>query len=156
MLPQSGAPAQKRLYACLTTIQGPDCVESTRVPLRTDSTPDGVDLIAEPWAVGNGTYQLGRFPDGWSEWNDVYRKTLRRAENKLHVRSVLPWEVANVLAGSYQQVRPAGATRATPRPWNSINYLASHDLLGSDHFGYSSPLTHRGLSISPRRAAHEL
>ena len=31
---------------------------SLRLPLRTDSTPDGVDLIAQPWAVGNGTYQL--------------------------------------------------------------------------------------------------
>jgi glycogen debranching enzyme len=35
-------------------------------------------LIAEPWDVGPGGYQLGRFPDGWLEWNDRYRDDVRR------------------------------------------------------------------------------
>src|SRR5262249_32025438 len=37
-----------------------------------------VKLIAEPWDLGPGGYQLGAFPSGWSEWNDAYRQTLRR------------------------------------------------------------------------------
>jgi isoamylase len=37
-----------------------------------------VKLIAEPWDLGPGGYQAGAFPSGWSEWNDVYRRTLRR------------------------------------------------------------------------------
>ena len=35
-------------------------------------------MIAEPWDIGLGGYQVGGFPTGWSEWNDVYRKTMRR------------------------------------------------------------------------------
>ena len=37
-----------------------------------------VKLIAEPWDVGLGGYQVGHFPPGWSEWNDHFRRTLRR------------------------------------------------------------------------------
>src|SRR4029450_3708121 len=37
-----------------------------------------VKVIAEPWDVGPGGYQLGHFPPGWSEWNDRYRDTVRR------------------------------------------------------------------------------
>lgn len=36
-----------------------------------------VKLIAEPWDIGPGGYQLGNFPDGWLEWNDQYRDTMR-------------------------------------------------------------------------------
>ncbi|PID60641.1 MAG: glycogen debranching enzyme GlgX [Gammaproteobacteria bacterium] len=38
----------------------------------------GTRLIAEPWDIGPGGYQLGRFPPGWSEWNDRFRDTVRR------------------------------------------------------------------------------
>ena len=34
-------------------------------------------FIAEPWDLGNNGYQLGAFPEGWSEWNDRFRDTLR-------------------------------------------------------------------------------
>ena len=37
-----------------------------------------VKLIAEPWDIGLGGYQVGGFPAGWSEWNDIFRRTLRR------------------------------------------------------------------------------
>jgi len=37
-----------------------------------------VKLIAQPWDLGLGGYQVGKFPAGWSEWNDRYRDTLRR------------------------------------------------------------------------------
>ena len=36
-----------------------------------------VKLIAEPWDVGEGGYQVGNFPVGWTEWNDKYRDTMR-------------------------------------------------------------------------------
>ena len=36
-----------------------------------------VKLIAEPWDVGSGGYQVGNFPPGWNEWNDKYRDTIR-------------------------------------------------------------------------------
>ena len=96
------------------------------LPLRGGASGDGVDLIAEPWAVGFGTYQLGQFPDGWAEWNDVYRTVMRRAENRLGCGTVLPYEVANAVAGSEQQFRQS-PQRSAARPWNSVNYLASHD-----------------------------
>lgn len=95
-----------------------------RLPLRTEAAGDGVDLIAEPWiAAGAGGYRLGEFPAGWSHWNDVYRKVLRRAENKLHVDSIHPWELANALSGSEQQLR----SQPDARPAGSVNYLSSHD-----------------------------
>lgn len=37
----------------------------------------GIKLIAEPWDLGDGGYQVGRFPNGWSEWNDKYRDCVR-------------------------------------------------------------------------------
>jgi glycogen operon protein len=94
-----------------------------RLPLRSEAAPGGVDLVAEPWAVGEGTYQLGHFPAGWAHWNDVYRQVLRRAENAQGVAPVRPWEVANALSGSAQQLRE----QAEARPSGSVNYLASHD-----------------------------
>ena len=45
--------------------------------LRSDPVLAYVKLIAEPWDVGPGGYQLGHFPAGWSEWNDRYRDTVR-------------------------------------------------------------------------------
>ena len=36
-----------------------------------------VKLIAEPWDIGPGGYQVGEFPAGWAEWNDKFRDTVR-------------------------------------------------------------------------------
>ncbi len=46
--------------------------------VRQDPVLCPVKLIAEPWDVGLGGYQVGHFPPGWSEWNDHFRRTLRR------------------------------------------------------------------------------
>jgi glycogen operon protein len=46
--------------------------------IRQDPTLATVKLIAEPWDIGMGGYQVGGFPSGWSEWNDHFRRTLRR------------------------------------------------------------------------------
>jgi isoamylase len=46
--------------------------------LRQDPVLGRVKLVAEPWDLGLGGYRLGGFPSEWSEWNDAYRRTLRR------------------------------------------------------------------------------
>ena len=45
--------------------------------LRQDPVLNQVKLIAEPWDLGEGGYQVGNFPAGWAEWNDKYRDTMR-------------------------------------------------------------------------------
>ncbi len=78
-----------------------------------------VKLIAEPWDVGLGGYQLGNFPPGWSEWNGKYRDTVRRFwRGDL---GVLP-ELASRLAGSSDLFQHNGRrTRA------SVNFVTVHD-----------------------------
>ena len=45
--------------------------------VRQDPVLSSVKLIAEPWDIGPGGYQVGGFPPGWAEWNDRYRDTVR-------------------------------------------------------------------------------
>ena len=45
---------------------------------RQDPLLSSVKLIAEPWDIGPGGYQVGQFPPGWAEWNDKFRDTVRR------------------------------------------------------------------------------
>jgi glycogen operon protein len=82
----------------------------------------GVALIAEPWAIGDGTYQVGNFPSGWSEWNDKFRDTIRRSQNKLGVDDVTTGLLATRFAGSSDLFQDNGR-----RPWNSINFIVAHD-----------------------------
>jgi len=44
---------------------------------RQDPVLSSVKLIAEPWDIGPGGYQVGQFPPGWAEWNDKFRDTVR-------------------------------------------------------------------------------
>jgi glycogen operon protein len=83
---------------------------------------DGADLIAEPWAIGDGTYQVGNFPSGWSEWNDKFRDTIRRSQNKLGVDGFSTGQLAMRFAGSSDLFQNNGR-----RPWNSINFVVAHD-----------------------------
>jgi isoamylase len=83
---------------------------------------DGVDLIAEPWAIGDGTYQLGGFPAGWSEWNGRYRDALRQAQNKLGAVPVSVATLATRFAGSSDLYQNNGRA-----PWNSVNIIDVHD-----------------------------
>jgi glycogen operon protein len=80
----------------------------------------GVDLIAEPWAIG--TYQLGEFPSGWAEWNGAFRDTFRKAQNQLGIAPVTPGELASYLAGSSALFADDGR-----RPLHSVNFLVAHD-----------------------------
>src|SRR5207302_3867078 len=45
--------------------------------IHQDPTISQVKLIAEPWDVGEGGYQVGKFPPGWAEWNGRYRECIR-------------------------------------------------------------------------------
>lgn len=87
--------------------------------LLQDPTLSGVKLIAEPWDIGPGGYQLGNFPPGWSEWNDRYRDAGRRFWRA--DPGILP-EFARRLHGSSDIFEHAGR-----RPSSSINYICSHD-----------------------------
>ena len=87
--------------------------------LRADPVLAYVKLIAEPWDVGMGGYQLGNFPPGWSEWNDRYRDTMRAF-----------WHGGRRMVGGFAE-RFAGSSdlfrRNGRKPTASINFVAAHD-----------------------------
>ncbi len=87
--------------------------------LRQDPVLAPVKLIAEPWDVGPGGYQLGHFPPGWCEWNDRYRDAVRSFWNGHE--GMLP-EFARRLHGSSDIFE-----HSHRGPWASINSIAAHD-----------------------------
>jgi isoamylase len=87
--------------------------------IQQDPVISRVKLIAEPWDVGEGGYQVGNFPPGWAEWNGKYRDAVRRAWRG--AAAVLP-ELATRLAGSSDLYGPSGR-----QPHASINFVTSHD-----------------------------
>ena len=78
-----------------------------------------VKLIAEPWDIGLGGYQLGAFPTGWSEWNDVYRRTARRFWRG---DGNVIGDMAHAMTGSALQFQHDGRA-----PRASINHVTVHD-----------------------------
>jgi isoamylase len=78
-----------------------------------------VKLIAEPWDLGAGGYQVGGFPIGWSEWNDQFRDTLRAFWRSDPGQSP---KLTRVMTGSREVFEPSGR-----HPWASVNYVCSHD-----------------------------
>jgi isoamylase len=95
---------------------------TTEMPVRPANGGSGVDWIAEPWAIGDGTYQVGNFPAAWAEWNGVYRDTMRRDQNKLGVAAITPGELATRLAGSSDLYGDDGR-----KPYHSVNFMVAHD-----------------------------
>jgi isoamylase len=87
--------------------------------IRQDPLLSQVKLIAEPWDLGLGGYQVGRHGGGWAEWNDRYRDGLRRFWRGDH--GSLP-EFAARFAGSADLFDHSGR-----RPWASINFPTAHD-----------------------------
>jgi isoamylase len=81
-----------------------------------------VDLIAEPWGIGDGTYQVGEFPSNWAEWNDKFRDTIRAAQNRLGFSNIPPSELARRIAGSSNLFQDDGR-----KPWHSVNFIVAHD-----------------------------
>ena len=87
--------------------------------LRQDPVLSHVKLIAEPWDIGSGGYQLGAFPAGWLEWNDRYRDTMRAFW--LHQWPTLG-EFALRFAGSSDLFRHNHRGAAS-----SVNFITAHD-----------------------------
>jgi glycogen operon protein len=82
----------------------------------------GTDLVAEPWAIGGNSYQVGGFPTGWSEWNGLYRDGVRQSQNKLGSATVTTGTLATRFSGSSDLYGDDGR-----KPWNSVNFLVAHD-----------------------------
>jgi glycogen operon protein len=78
-----------------------------------------VKLIAEPWDLGPGGYQVGNFPVGWAEWNGKYRDDVRRFWRG---DPGLQSDVASRLAGSSDIFQ-----RSNRSPYASINFVTAHD-----------------------------
>ncbi|HEV2977108.1 MAG TPA: glycogen debranching protein GlgX [Casimicrobiaceae bacterium] len=87
--------------------------------LRQDPVLSRVKLIAEPWDLGEGGYQVGNFPPGWAEWNDKYRDTMRAY-----------WKGDGGLIGEFAR-RLTGSSDLYGRhgrlPHSSINFITAHD-----------------------------
>ena len=99
--------------------QGYNSCSGFLVAVSQDPVLSRVKLIAEPWDIGPGGYQLGAFPSGWSEWNDKYRDTVRRFwrgdEGMLA-------EFAGRVFGSGDLFNHSGRGI-----WSSVNFVTTHD-----------------------------
>jgi isoamylase len=87
--------------------------------IHQDPVVSQVKLIAEPWDVGEGGYQVGNFPPQWSEWNGKYRDTVRdywRGQDQTLA------EFASRFTGSSDLYESSGR-----RPLASINFVTAHD-----------------------------
>jgi isoamylase len=87
--------------------------------IQQDPVVSQVKLIAEPWDVGEGGYQVGNFPPLWSEWNGKYRDSVR--DYWRGIDQTLG-EFANRLSGSPDLYASNGR-----RPMASVNFVTSHD-----------------------------
>ncbi|MEP0960858.1 MAG: glycogen debranching protein GlgX [Roseobacter sp.] len=87
--------------------------------LRQDPMLAGVKMIAEPWDIGPGGYQLGAYPPEFAEWNDAYRDTVRRFwKGDAHSAQ----DLGARLLGSADEFDWGGR-----RVWSSVNFIAAHD-----------------------------
>ncbi len=87
--------------------------------IHQDPVISQVKLIAEPWDIGEGGYQVGNFPVLWAEWNGKYRDTVRSFWKGDEGRT---GELANRLTGSPDLYQHSGR-----RPYASINFITAHD-----------------------------
>src|SRR6266511_2325947 len=87
--------------------------------IQQDPQISQVKLIAEPWDLGEGGYQVGNFPTGWAEWNGKYRDSVRRFWRG--DTGQVP-ELASRLSGSSDLYQASGR-----RTYASINFVTAHD-----------------------------
>jgi len=87
--------------------------------IQQDPVLSQVKLIAEPWDIGEGGYQVGNFPPLWTEWNARYRDAIRRFWRGDQSQTA---ELAYRLAGSSDLYQRDGR-----KPYASINYITAHD-----------------------------
>ncbi len=86
---------------------------------RQDPILSSVKLVAEPWDIGPGGYQVGAFPPGWAEWNDSFRDTVRAYWKGDDGKSA---ELAARLCASADKFNRRGR-----KPWASVNFITAHD-----------------------------
>lgn len=87
--------------------------------IRQDPVLSRCKMIAEPWDIGPGGYQLGGFPADWGEWNDRFRDTTRKFwRGDAHAAR----ELAGNLLGTASIFDHSGR-----KPYSSINFVAAHD-----------------------------
>ena len=87
--------------------------------IQQDPVLSQLKLIAEPWDIGEGGYQVGNFPAGWAEWNGKYRDTIRRYWKGDGGQAS---ELAYRLSGSSDLYEGSGR-----KPFASINFVVAHD-----------------------------
>ena len=96
-----------------------DMLSGFLTTIQQDPVLSQVKLIAEPWDVGDGGYQVGEFPPLWSEWNDQYRDTVRDfwrgSTDSLR-------DLGYRLSGSSDLYADDGR-----RPFSSVNFVTAHD-----------------------------
>lgn len=98
--------------------------------VRQDPVLSSVKLIAEPWDLGMGGYQVGAFPSQWSEWNDKYRSAMRRYWSG---EGSLIGEVSSRMTGSSDVFNHNGRAQRA-----SINHVTVHDgFTLADLFSYN-------------------
>ncbi|MBB5048240.1 glycogen operon protein [Rhodopseudomonas rhenobacensis] len=98
--------------------------------IRQDPVLASVKMIAEPWDLGMGGYQVGAFPSQWSEWNDRYRSAMRRYWGG---EGSLTGEISRRMTGSSDLFNHDGR-----RPRASINHVTVHDgFTLADLYSYS-------------------
>ncbi|HLS58574.1 MAG TPA: glycogen debranching enzyme GlgX, partial [Paracoccaceae bacterium] len=84
-----------------------------------DPSLQDAKLIAEPWDIGPGGYQVGNFPPGFSEWNGDYRDVVREF-----------WSGSEGMLPAFASRFAASADiygEGTRRPWSSVNFITAHD-----------------------------
>jgi glycogen operon protein len=114
--------------------------------IRQDPVLSQVKLIAEPWDLGEGGYQVGKFPLGWTEWNDRYRDAMR-AYWKGDGGAI--GEFARRFTGSSDFYETSGR-----KPHASINFITSHDgLTLEDLVSYNGK--HNEANLEDNRDGHD-
>ena len=96
-----------------------DRLSSFFMLVHQDPVLSQVKLIAEPWDVGEGGYQVGNFPVRWAEWNGKYRDAIREFWRGLGRNA---GELGYRLSGSSDLYENDGR-----RPYSSVNFVTSHD-----------------------------
>ncbi|MFI9205497.1 glycogen debranching protein GlgX [Streptomyces sp. NPDC053048] len=107
------------LVRTMRAVDGPDMLSPFLAVIAQDPVLRRVKLIAEPWDVGSGGYQVGAFPPLWTEWNDRYRDAVRD-----FWRGALPdvRDLGYRLSGSSDLYAWGGR-----RPYASVNFVTAHD-----------------------------
>ena len=99
--------------------RGVDPLSSFLDIIAQDPVISRVKLIAEPWDLGEGGYQVGNFPPGWAEWNGKYRDSVRRYWRGDEGQMA---ELGYRLTGSSDLYEQSGR-----RPYASVNFVTAHD-----------------------------